>query len=261
VAGAYTSGGQDQSLHGASSSVDAGVTWRGLSVDGLFTHETQAIQATSGVAAAGGGSVANALKYNVADSDNWSVLAKYTFDFGGGFKDDACGGFKDSPVACGKFTIYGGYTHSDLTDGGGIAAGSTTIGGYQLVQQNAKYIGTRTLATGFVGGKYEVGPWAFTGAFYRTEQSGNWEFAAVPGGTTSGLGPCVHNNSYSCPGALNTESALIDYTFNKHFDVYAGVMFTQISGGLAHSFAAPGSAFFNTSGDETSVVTGMRLKF
>jgi predicted porin len=249
---AYTAGGQDQSLHGPSASADIGATWRGLSVDAIYTHETKAIQATSGVAFTG-----NQLNYNVADSTNWSVLAKYTFDFGGGFKDDACGGFKDSPVACGKFTVYGGYTHSDMVDGGGVPVGSTTIGGYILKNLNTTYTGTRELATAFVGGKYEIGPWAFTGAYYHTEQSGTWGMAAF-----GAAGACNgHNNSYVCPGNLNTESFLVDYNFNKHFDIYAGVMFSQIDGGLAHSFASPGTPFFNTSGDETSVVTGMRLKF
>src|SRR5262249_49506114 len=109
----------------------------------------------------------------------------------------------------------------------------------------------------FVGGKYEIGPWAFTGAYYHTEQRGTWAISNLGAGVTTCNGA---NNSYTCPGTLNTESFLVDYTFNKHFDIYAGVMFSQISGGLQHS-SSNSAAFFNTSGDETSVVTGMRLRF
>ena len=57
---------------------------------------------------------------------------------------------------------------------------------------------------------------------------------------------------------MSTYSFLIDYAFNKHFDVYTGVSYSEISGGLAHS------SFSNdpyAATDNTTVVSGMRLKF
>jgi len=45
---------------------------------------------------------------------------------------------------------------------------------------------------------------------------------------------------------------VVDYRFNKHFDVYAGVNYSAIDGGLASGYLA---------NNDTSVVTGARLKF
>ena len=43
-----------------------------------------------------------------------------------------------------------------------------------------------------------------------------------------------------------------DYQFNKHFDVYTGVNFAEVGGGI-------GSGFMND--NMTTVMTGARLKF
>jgi len=56
----------------------------------------------------------------------------------------------------------------------------------------------------------------------------------------------------NCAGDIRMVSGVIDYTFNKHFDVYAGVSFSDIGGGLASGFLKD---------NNTSVTTGMRLKF
>jgi len=45
---------------------------------------------------------------------------------------------------------------------------------------------------------------------------------------------------------------VIDYQFNKHLDVYAGVNYSTIDGGLASGYLA---------NNNTSIVTGARLKF
>jgi len=53
-------------------------------------------------------------------------------------------------------------------------------------------------------------------------------------------------------GTVNDGSFVADYQFNKHFDVYAGVNYSVIDGGLASGFLA---------NNNTSVVTGARVKF
>ena len=45
---------------------------------------------------------------------------------------------------------------------------------------------------------------------------------------------------------------MVDYQFNKHFDVYAGVNYSTIDGGLASGYLA---------NNNTSVVSGVRVKF
>ena len=45
---------------------------------------------------------------------------------------------------------------------------------------------------------------------------------------------------------------MVDYTFTKHFDVYAGVSASNVDGGFSNGF---------TNKDTTNAVTGLRLKF
>jgi predicted porin len=65
-------------------------------------------------------------------------------------------------------------------------------------------------------------------------------------------------NAGACAGDLNQVSFLVDYTFTKHFDVYAGVSYQNISGGLAHSLFSNDP--YNAT-DNTTFVSGLRLKF
>ncbi len=63
------------------------------------------------------------------------------------------------------------------------------------------------------------------------------------------MGNTAGNN---CAGDFNQVSFLADYVFNKHFDVYGGISYTMIGGGLA-------SAFLND--NMITFATGVRLKF
>ena len=53
-------------------------------------------------------------------------------------------------------------------------------------------------------------------------------------------------------GEYHDGSFVVDYRFNKHWDIYAGVNYSTVDGGLASGFIA---------NNNTSVVTGARLKF
>jgi len=55
-------------------------------------------------------------------------------------------------------------------------------------------------------------------------------------------------------------SLVADYVFNKHYDVYAGVNWSEVTNGLANGF--PGTTV-GTSGSEnqTTIMTGLRVKF
>ena len=56
----------------------------------------------------------------------------------------------------------------------------------------------------------------------------------------------------NCSGELNQGSFLIDYTFNLHFNIYAGVTVSDIGGGFS-------SGFLKTS--DVAVTSGVRAKF
>jgi hypothetical protein len=81
-----------------------------------------------------------------------------------------------------------------------------------------------------------------TGAYYHYEQpafgaSANCAAAVTPA---------------NCHGTFDAFSFLVDWQFAKKFDVYAGVMYSQISGGLA-------SGFLNR--NSVAPTAGLRFRF
>ena len=84
-----------------------------------------------------------------------------------------------------------------------------------------------------MGATYETGRWAFTGAWYHQNQN---NFKA--------------DNVLQNGGDLDWISGVIDYKFNKHFDVYGGVSWVDVTGGWA-----------GPTHETTNFATGMRLKF
>jgi predicted porin len=248
----YADGSPDSSIQQNAWGADLGITYKGLSIDGLYTNERGAVNSQFGLLT---GNNINQLYYFITNNQAWSVLGKYTFELGCcccGLKD---GGLKDEGPSD-KVTIYGGYVHTDMTQGSAPGLGDpggTTIGGYLLSINNLIFLSTRTLQTEYAGAKYETGPWAFTAAYYHLSQDSFSEKNDLKG-TTGGCWV----NQFTCAGDYWASSYLVDYTFNKYFDIYAGVTLSQIKGGLAHS-SLSNDPYVQT--DNTSVVSGLRLKF
>lgn len=273
--GMYASGGQDSSIQNNAYGANVGATYKGFSLDAVYTKENGAVSmgsqgysntyvtgqtyyaaGTCNPGAAGGASgsatggnvCTNGLNATITDNEAYTVAGKYVYDLGGGYKDEG---------SSSKLTFFGGYQHSELTDPSkSVAVGSTTIGGYQMVTvNNSPYNAgqSKILQTEWAGAKYEVGAWAFTGAYYHESQNSyNSPTAAncqsQPNSTT---GNAIKSN---CSGDINVVSGLVDYAFNKHFDVYGGVTWSSAAGGFTSGFA-------NSTLQDTSVLTGLRLKF
>jgi predicted porin len=250
----YADGGRDTSFGTGAIASGAGFTWKGLSVDAVYTKENGAIGASSlssdQVKALPGSfpgfSIDKTLNATISDNEAWTVGAKYTFNLGGGgWKDDGPGA---------KFTVFGGYQHVDMTNPSDpVANGWTTIGGYRLVNvNNNNFATTKEIQTAWAGAKYETGPWSFTGAYYHFDQN-SWRTGTGAGTACADNGSGKFNSKTSnCAGNFDMGSFLIDYAFNKHFDVYAGVNYSVVDGGLASGFLQDNSTLF---------MTGARLKF
>lgn len=275
AAGMFTSGGQETPMIGTGYAGNLGFTYRGFSLDGYYTKENGAVNLTFIPNPIYGGSVtcvsgalpsspeycpAQYLLGTVTDNSAWDVMAKYTFLFGGGFKD---GGLKDGlkEVSPDKLTFFAGYQNADLSNPSSPQSaynGFTTIGGYRFITSGVRAFGTdRILQTEWAGVRYESGPWAVTGAYYNWNQN-SFVNAALhdcayvnshPPVATNGIGKQIGSN---CSGDYNQGSFLVDYVFNKYFDVYGGVSFTEIDGGLS-------SGFLRT--DDTTFATGVRVKW
>jgi predicted porin len=254
----YSQGGQDNDIHGSGIAGGVGGTWKGFSVDVVYTKENSVVSSATMSAAQCAGigltqpacAATKVLASTISDNSAWTVGAKYTWDLGGGWKDDGPGA---------KFTVFGGYQRSELTNPTDLVQpGSTTLGGYVLATtNNAAFDTAKVLQTYWAGGKYELpSGWSFTGAYYHFDQN---SFT-----TSTGIGAAAHTCATAtlpsagkqigsnCAGNFNMGSFLVDYAFNKHFDVYAGVNYSTVDGGLS-------SGFLQT--DSTLFLTGMRLRF
>ena len=290
AAGMYAQGSQDFSIVSGAGAGNVGVTWQGFSIDGIYTKENGAISASPlafgtngalgtcnpfspGYTGSGGAFNGNICTDNlngtVTDNEAWSVQAKYVFELGGGLKDTE---------PAGKISIYGGYVHMDLSNFNGRPSspnsldGTTTIGGYRLIKVTTNpYLpgNDRILQTAWGGIKYETGPWAVTGAYYHVSQdaylinSATAPTCAAQTAVNTGnkvrntftpvQGTFVGNPTGSnCSGDLNQGAFLVDYTFNKHFDVYGGVSYSDVSGGLSSGYLHDNTFVF---------ASGLRVKF
>ncbi|MGO9172853.1 MAG: porin [Rhodomicrobium sp.] len=253
----YSDGGDATGLYGTGLGFNVGGAYKGFSVDAVYTKENAAVNLLGANKDAVGAPLAAAISNNEA----WSIMGKYTYDFGGSFKDDG-------PAS--KLTVFAGFTDirvSNSNDSVGYAAG-----GYAIADDHIYYTGTKVLDFAWTGAKYELpSGWSFTGAYYYVDQS-----AYTSDNNVCTLGGATRTN---CAGTYNQGSFLVDYAFNKHFDVYAGVTYAIADDGLAAgnngtpcggngqgTCKQAGGAYNQISGtatsvDTTAVVTGMRLKF
>lgn len=245
----YTSGGQDTPMFGSGVGANIGGTLYGFSIDAYYTRENGAVAVLPSPTAV------NTLLGTITDNEAWSVMGKYSFDFGGGFKDEG---------AASKLTLFAGYVHIDLSNPDHVQSyynGFTTEGGYVITTPttagNILFTTDKIWQTEWVGATYELGPWSFTAAYYHTGQdsyvTGAGKTCATAAHGASGVSqPAKDTSPANCAGDINFGSFVVDYTFNKHFDVYSGVSVAEVNGGL-------GSGYLQT--DNVNVVTGVRLRF
>lgn len=260
----YSQGGQDTGFFGPAYGANIGGTYRGFSFDAVYQKVDAGVQASALTASPATGTQSiyappanystTQVNAQITDSDSWSVQGRYTFDFGGSLKDDTAsrltfyGGFEDiryynsSAARDAEYlgdTIEGGYTIGHLAAITGVSKASS----YYF------YASTRELEVAWTGAKYEL-PWglSFSAGYYYIYQPA---FSSASVLSTPQAGSPNQQKAYTA-GSLNDGSFVVDYRFDKHFDVYAGINYSTIDGGLASGYLA---------NNDTSVVTGVRLKF
>lgn len=252
AAGQYAHGGDGTGFFGDAYGTNIGGTYKGFSLDAVYQKVNAGAMATANSSTTGvpvdspptiNANSFTTVKAQIADGESWSVQGKYTFDFADGFKDE-------EPRA--KLTFFGGYENISMDNSTQARSaqyiGQTIAGGYAIsAASSSSYLTARVLQTGWAGAKYELpSGWSFTGAYYHLEQN-HYQGSATAAQTGS-----PNKQAGNLAGSYNDGSFVVDYRFNKHFDVYAGVNYSIIDGGLASGYLANG---------QTSVVTGARLKF
>ena len=168
----------------------------------------------------------------VTDNTAVMVAAKYAWD----------------PV---KF--YAGYEHIRQNNPSNpLGIGATAQGGYLLsgVEDN-NLDSTKNVQVYWAGVRYSFDVQTdIVLSYYRQQQN---TFRVPPTCTPT-------NMRASCSGYLNEGSLYVDHYFTKRFDAYAGISYSNVSGGLAIAIPhKPGVPYFYN--NNTAPVVGFRFRF
>jgi predicted porin len=222
------------STGGAGTALQAniGAAYAGASVDAYYSKINDAITASALTAAQVallpklGYSVSNSLSATISDNTALGLMGLYQID---------------------PLKFFAGYLHIKYANPTRpLAAGFSDIGGYNLAfVNNTAYTENRFLQLYWAGVRYTVIPHLdVTAAYYRVHQD------AYGTGKESGCTTAAYS---VCSGSLEDFSIDADYFFNKHFDAYAGAMYSGVHDGLA-----TGYDFHTTNINPT---LGVRYKF
>lgn len=224
-AGALYQFGHSDSSPGKAVQLDAGAEWGGFSFDALYAYKNQAVLAGSLTAAqlATPGVPHDSLAATVSDNRSYAFTAAYKLDdawkFSGGYE---------------RIT-YKNPSHP-------LTASFSGLGGYfiSFINNNA-YAHQKVLKVSWVGTNIRLSDQlTLTGAWYHYDQN-----------SYAGNG-CSDRSLGACSGTMNAYSAVLDYRFNKRFDVYGGVMYSKVADGLANGYL-----FTST----YNAMTGIRVQF
>jgi len=209
-----------------------GADFYGFSFDAIYSYAKDAVSMGAYNGAPPAGVPLGAVKVTLSDDSSVMLLAKYTwnqFKFYGGFENIEFQNPSDS------------YGATAAKNGGPI----TTLGGFDGYVQKFAYSNPKTLQVYWGGLKYAITPdLDVTGAYYHYHQL-NFSTASCAHTFTSAA-------AANCDGTLDAVSGMLDWRFAKKFDVYAGVMFSEVNNALASGY------LHHTTADPSA---GLRFRF
>jgi predicted porin len=243
----FTNGGADTGVQGQGYGGEIGVAIQGLSLDAVYQKEYGAVNLRSSFDNGADPVPTPGLAAYISDDTSYNLMGKYTFDVGSG------GTGADGKPANDKLTLYAGYSHMQKAHSDESYALSQ--GGYPIsiginINDSAEY------NLEWIGAKYQMtSGWSFTGAFYRAQQN-SWTIGLSTSGT-QGIGCAAAG--LLCAGDFYEGSLVADYAFNKHFDTYGGINYSEVTDGLANGFVG---TTVGTSGSENqaTAMVGFRLR-
>jgi predicted porin len=226
---------------------DLGGDFGKLSVEALYSYAEDAVTLSNYTS---GAPTPDTLKATLADVNAGVIAAKYHWR---------------------TLTVYGGYEYarlsapSNLFGATATASGETLTlnGGYPAVVQANAYVNPKIMQIVWVGEKYSISSnLDFNAAYYYIDQN-NYTNAATKyniGGTKTkagigcglNLNPAITGstpqgaNAAACPGSENVLSGELDWRPVKRVDLYTGVMYSAVSGGLANGFIVNSNTAFTT---------------
>ncbi len=245
IAVMYSNGGADVGILDKAYAAQVGGSVAGLSLDAVYEHENGAVNLRSSLDNGANPDPTPGLAAYISDDESWNLMGKYTFALSGG-----SGG---APTD--KVTVFAGYSHiqkAHSSDSSGAAQGDYPLSIGININNSAEY------NLEWIGAKLELAPgWKFTGAYYHVTQN-SWTIGVGPTGT-QGIG--CSGAGLLCAGSFNEASFSADYVFNKHYDVYGGVNYSQVTDGLANGFVGTTKDGTTGSENQTTVMVGFRVKF
>jgi predicted porin len=235
--------------------VDLGGDWNGFSVDAVYAYDKDAVKlgAYGGVPPAP--DAPDTLKATLADVNAGVVGVKYKWQ---------------------ALTLYGGYEYARLSTPSGLGTSIpvgdtyTLNGGYPGVIQANAFVDPEILQVFWLGGKYGLLSNLDLAVGYYHEWQNTYD--ATPNKATNGTTYCGAFSSQTggknvvttggaigqgtvkgdCAGHTDAVSAMLDWRPVKRIDLYTGVMFSQVAGGMA-------SGYIHT--ENTSFTSGVRIAF
>ena len=200
-----------------------------LSVDAIYSYvrDSVSLSLAPGTNDASGAPIPpflpQALTAQISDNEAVMVVAKYTN---------------------GPLKLYAGYEHIRYMAPSNPQTAFTDIAGNFLCLNCQAFNNTNINNTAFgvnglgnknfqvmwVGAKYAVTEnLDVIGAYYHYIQNNFF-------GTPTGPAPCFGREHPQCAGTFDGISAAVDWRFAPKWDLYGGIMFTQVNGGLAFGF-------------------------
>jgi predicted porin len=235
----YSNGGQDTGLLYKSYAADLGATLSGFSLDAVYEDAKGAVNLRSSFDNGANPIPTPGLAAYISDNKSYNVMGKYTFEFPS----------KD------KLTLYAGYSHIEKAHGNytvGSSQGNYAISvGININDSaiyNMEWFGARYVFSSGLN---------LTGAFYHITQN-SWTIGKGPSGNDN-IG-CV-DAGLLCSGDFDEVSLVADYVINKHYDLYLGVNWSEVTDGLANGFVGTGSSGTTGAEVQTDVMWGFRVKF
>ena len=220
--GALYQPGTTDSSPGKAWQGNIGFEYAGFSVDGIYGHKDDALSASS----------LNAMQMQAAPHDSLAATISDNTSY------TLAGSYKAGPW---KFCL--GYERMKYENPANpLAPGFSGLGGYLVsFVNNAAFPHAKVLQASWGGVKYLLTPdFDITGAFYHYDQN------------SYGVKHCSDASAATCSGSYSVYSAMADYRLSKRFDVYGGVMYSEVDGGQAAGYLHDSNI---------SPMVGMRFRF
>ncbi len=241
--------------HNTAYGLDFGGTYHGFSADIVYQHVNQAVSVVNPLLGPTSPtqpyqSTVNSINTNPITGAN--LIAPGGTEYG--IITDNSAIMVAARYSVGRLKLYAGYEHIHQTNPANpLGIGASAQGGYLLsgVEDNA-LSRPKTVEIFWTGVKFAVSrKTELTLAEYREGQA-NFRQPATCSAATGILS--------ACSGTLNEVSFYADHHFTKRFDVYAGIAYSDVTGGLAIAIPhTPGVPYYANS--NTAPTAGFRFTF